>query len=458
MGGERQAGRAEQASEKSRITPEMLSDFLDTTPLDEDPKTESTYDELALLAEDMNEAGLEPKDLLNITHADFSYWQTAVKKKRIEVASDGKSHTVNDIEHIDNRGRKLQLRPKKEGVIDVSDWVVTPPPLKVYTTKSKPGKVRAEKVGVILADQQIDFREHRDGTLTPTHDPRAMDVALQITNDVQPDFIGSGGDEMDLSRLGRYKPDSVHFMSPYNLRRGVLATHAFYAQLRRDNENAIIKMASSNHHQRWVDFFLANAAELMEVRPADDPNGLPLLSLERALGLKALEIDYVAGYDAAVVRINERLVMIHGNKSVNNGSTAHEYLKEFIDESVLFNHTHRIERAMKSHKGRIIQAISSGCLASAMGSVPSFHNDVDTGGEIVPRQENWQNGISVVHYTEGNGPFQVEQILIDHNDGYKAVYNGKTYYPRSQDERTWERFEEGLRIREFPASPPQRVA
>lgn len=438
------------ATNPEGITPEMLMNYFDTTPLDDDPGTEDVLSEMSALAEDMNSAGIHPKDLLNIPRADFSFWETTVKKKRIEVGTDGKSHTVNDIETIPNRGRKFQVRPRKDGVIDVSDWLVAPPPLKVYKTVSSPKKVRAEKVAVSKADEQIDFREHRDGTLTPTHDPRAMDVALQITKDIQPDLIVSGGDEIDLARLGRFKPDSVHFMSPQNLRRAVLATHAYFAQYRRDNENAAIKIVSSNHWERYVNFFLATAPEVVEIRPADDPDGMPLVSLERALALKALDIDFIAGYDAARYRINDRLVTIHGNKSVNNGSTAHEYLKEFLDESVLFNHTHRIERAMKSHKGRIIQSISSGCLASVMGSVPSFHNAVDTGGEIVPQQENWQNGISVVHYTEGNGPFSVEQIPIDHNNNYRAVYNGKTYYPRPQAQRTWEQFEPGLKIRQFP--------
>lgn len=434
------------------ITAEMLANYFDTSPLDDNPGTEDTLAEMALLAEDMNAQGLQPKDLLNIPRADFSYWQTAVKKKSLVVGEDGKSHTVNDIEIVPQRGRKFQLRPRKDGVIDVNEWITTPPPLKVFTTKPSPKKVRSERVAVSVADQQIDYRLHRDGTITPTHDPRAMDVALQITKDIQPDLIVSGGDEIDLSRLSRFKPDSVHFMSPQNLRMGVLGTHSYFAQMRRDNQNADIKMLSSNHAERWINFFMNVAPEITEVRPADDPEGLPLVSLERALGLKALEVDYIAGYDAAVLPINDRLVTIHGNKSVNNGSTAHKYLDEFLDQSVLFNHTHRIERAMKSHKGRIIQAMSSGCLASVMGSVSSFHNAVDTMGEVVPQQENWQNGMSVIHYTEGNGPFTVEQILIDHNDGYKAIYNGKEYRPRAQSERTWEQFEPGLRIREFPVT------
>lgn len=439
------------------ITPEMLMNYFDTSPLDDDPLTESTFTEMVALAQDMSAHGLTAKDLLNIPRADFSFWETAVKKKRIEVGEDGKSHTVNDIEVMPQRGRKIQLRPKKDGVIDTSEWITTPPPLKMYGTKPSPKKNRADRLAVSFADEQIGFREHRDGTLTPSHDPRAMDVALQITKDLQPDLFVSGGDESDMSRLGKYKLDSVHYQGPQNLRLEILATHAFLGQIRRDNQNAEMKMLSSNHLQRWIDFFNNFAPEVTEIRPADDPNGMPLVSLERALALKALDIEFVAGYKAAVYHINDRLVTIHGDKSVNNGSTAHEYLKDFLDESVLFNHTHRIERAMKSHKGRVIQAMSSGCLSSVVGAVPSFHNAVDTMGEVVQQQENWQNGMSVIHYTEGNGPFEVEQILIDHNNGYRAEYGGKTYYPRPQFQRTWEQFEPGLEIREFPG-PIKEVA
>lgn len=441
--------RPEIAVDRPLITADILMGYLDISPLRNDPDIEDVQGELAALADDMNRNGFAPSDMMNLTKAEFSFWQTTLKQRKI-VEVNGKQEVVHEVHTVPNRARKYQLRPRAD-TIDASEFIITPPPLKVFTTRPHARKLRHEKVAIDLPDIQYDLREHRDGTLTPVHDPRAIDVALQITKDVQPDLIISGGDEVDLAALSRFKPDSTHFMSPSNLRRAVLGMHAILAQIRTDSPNASIQMLSSNHAERWVNHWLALAPELVEVRPADDPEGLPLVSLERALGLKALDINYIAGYNAASYHVNDRLITFHGDKSKNNGSTAQEYLREHVDESVMFHHTHRIEREVKSHKGRIIQAFSNGCLASTQGAVPSYHNSVDTMGEVVPQQENWQNGLGVVHYTEGNGAFSVEQIVIDHNDGYRAWYGGKWYAPRPQAQRTWEQFEPHLSIREFPA-------
>lgn len=447
----------EDQPEKRAITASLLAHYFDFTPLDDAPDIDNPLDELQLLADDMNAQGLTPFDLLSVPRASFSYWETAVKKKRIEVGEDGKSHTVNDIEVVPSRARRYDIRPQTRDV-DLSEFIITPPPVNIRKTQSKPRKVRHEKVLVDLPDIQYALREHRDGSFTPVHDPRAIDVALQITKDIQPDVIVSGGDELDLPELGRFDADSTHFMGPHSVRRSVLGLHRLMAQLRADNQNAEIPMVSSNHVERWDKFWLKHAPHLAEVRPADDPEGYPLLSIERALGLKALDIDYIAGYAAAMYRVNDRLITFHGDKSKNNGSTAQEYLKAFPDQSVMFHHTHRMEREMRTLGGRVIQAFSNGCLANTQGAVPSYHNAVDTHGEIVPHQENWQNGIGVVHYTEGNGAFHVEQVAIDHNDGYRAFYDGKWYEPRPQAERTWEQFEPGLTIREYPAALEVRNA
>jgi hypothetical protein len=445
-------------NEGEEITAESLRHYFSPEDLERlgmDPEVEDINIELNALADDMNLRGQKISDLFATPHADFSFWETGIKEKSLVTGEDGKSHTVNKIIVVPSRARRYRVRPQTRG-IDVASLITPAATIKMYGTKSTARKVRKEKIAVDLPDIQFALRLMKDGSFTPVHDPRAMDVALQISKDVQPDLIVSGGDETDLPELSSFTADSTHFMHPKSIDYGFRGTHSFLAQVRTDNPNAQIEMLGSNHLDRYIAFMLKNAPQLFEMTDVNDPDGPPLWSVERRLGLKALGINFNSGYKASFYQINDRLITLHGDKAKSGGSTAHEYLKEFTNQSVMFHHTHRMERAIRTHRdtmkvgGKTIQAFSNGCLASISGSVPSGKTAVTTMGDVVQNTQDWQNGMGIVHYTEGNGAFHVEQIVIDHTDGYRAHYNGKTYTPRPSAERKWEHFTEGMVINEFP--------
>lgn len=44
--------------------------------------------------------------------------------------------------------------------------------------------------------------------------------------------------------------------------------------------------------------------------------------------------------------------------------------------------------------------------------------------------EDWQQGLAVVSYRDGDEPFSLEGIYIDTMSGHRAVYGGKVYRAR----------------------------
>ena len=93
-----------------------------------------------------------------------------------------------------------------------------------------------------------------------------------------------------------------------------------------------------------------------------------------------------------------------------------------------FGHVHRrewAERTRQTYDGpRTICAISPGCLCLTNGGVPSTKGGIDVRGNPVASVEDWQNGILVVRYEDGDGRFIPEQVPII--DGW-TLYHGKEF-------------------------------
>lgn len=299
-------------------------------------------------------------------------------------------------------------------------------PTIIRPSRAKPRK-RTDKLLADIGDLQFGYRRHIDGTLEPLHDPKAVDVALQVIKDQQPDVIILGGDELDLPELSKYPQDSRHFVDTFQT--SIDGLHKLLAQLRADNPNAEIVNLPSNHIERLGKFVMKNAFQLFGVRRANMPQEFSSISYPYLLRLDELDIRYDGGYPAHMHPINDRLVTIHGDKSNARGSTAAQYLSYF-ERSVMFHHTHRQESLTRTTQlGRYVTAFSFGALVRNDGAVPSVRSAVDERDRVVPNVMNWQNGIGFVEYREGDYPFQQHPILIDPNDGYEVKFDGKVYTP-----------------------------
>ena len=305
------------------------------------------------------------------------------------------------------------------------EWPVIQPGPAIKLPKSSATKSKASlKNCVVLPDMQIGYFKGKDGSLEPTHDEGAIALSLEIVSDIKPELLVLVGDNLDLPELGKYR------LSPafqQTTQASVDRATEICAALRAAAPGAEIKWLAGNHEERLTNFMLDNAAAAFGIRVGSRPDSWPVLSIPSLCRLDDFDIEYLAGYPASCVWINEHIKVIHGDLVRSGGSTAHAYLnREKV--SVLYGHIHRREWAEMTREDydgpRTVIAASPGCLARIDGAVPSTKGGTDLDGRPLKRHENWQQGLSVVQYEEGDGKFNLEMVTI--RDGW-AMYRGREY-------------------------------
>jgi len=342
--------------------------------------------------------------------------------KRVSVYQSLTKNDAGEAEIHDLFG--IQISPKFESG---PEWpVVQPGPV----VKVPPTKVKASKSDfktcVVLPDMQIGYYRNAAGDLESTHDEEAMDIALQITAQVNPDMIVMVGDNLDLPEFGRYRLSNAYALTT---QASIDRATTLCAQLRAAAPNAVIYWISGNHEERLVNYVIDNAKAAMGLKRGNTPEGWPVLSVPYLCRFDSYDINYVPGYPAGQVWVNQRLRIIHGDKVRSNGSTAHAYLNS-QKTSVVYGHIHRREWAEKSREdwdgAKTIMAASPGTLAKCSGAVPSTKGGIDLDGRPLTIVEDWQQGLAVINYEEGDGEFWYEQIAI-HNR--RAFYQGRVFSP-----------------------------
>ena len=319
----------------------------------------------------------------------------------------------------------IQFNPKwAEG----PDWpVVQPgPSIKLPVRKVIQSNTEGYKVAVILPDMQIGYYRNADGSLEPTHDEEALSISMAIIKKLNPDRIIMVGDNLDFPEFGKYRLSPAYAITT---QASIDRATTLCAELRAVAPNAVIDWISGNHEERLVNFILDNAKVSFGLRRGNTPDSWPCLSVPYLCRFNDYGVNYVAGYPAGQVWINQRLKVIHGNKVRSNGSTAHAYLND-SKVSVIYGHIHRREWAERSREdwdgAKTIMAASPGTLARCDGAVPSTKGGMDLDGRPMTIVEDWQQGLAVVSYEDGEGAFWYEQIPI-HNK--TAFFRGKVYSP-----------------------------
>lgn len=320
----------------------------------------------------------------------------------------------------------IQLSPKFE---QGPEWpVVQPgPTVKLPPLRIKPSKSDL-KTCVILPDMQIGYyRKNLEG-LESTHDEDAISIALGVLMKVNPDKVVMVGDNLDLPEFGKYRLSSAYALTT---QASIDRATTLCAEIRAAAPRAEIYWISGNHEERLVNYVLDNAKAAFGLRRGNTPDSWPILSIPYLCRFDDYGINYVPGYPAGQVWVNQRLRVVHGDRVRSNGSTAHAYLNS-QKTSVVYGHIHRREWAERSREdwdgAKTIMAASPGTLAKTSGEVPSTKGGIDLDGRPLTIVEDWQQGLAVVHYEEGDGEFWYEQVAI-HNK--RAFYQGNIYTPTS---------------------------
>jgi len=305
------------------------------------------------------------------------------------------------------------------------EWpVIQPGPTIKLPKGSTTKKKTALKTCVVLPDMQIGYFRNREGELEATHDERAIAIALAITKDINPEMVVMVGDNLDLPELGKYR------LSPafqQTTQASIDRATEICAETRAAAPNAQISWLAGNHEERLTSFMLDNAMAAFGIRQGKHPESWPVLSIPNLCRLDDFGIEYLSGYPASMVWINEHIKVIHGDLVRSGSSTAMAYLKrEKI--SVIYGHIHRREWAEMTREDydgpKTVTAASPGCLARIDGAVPSTKGGTDLDGRPLKRYENWQQGLAVVQYEEGDGKFNMEMVTI--REGW-SLYRDKEY-------------------------------
>lgn len=317
--------------------------------------------------------------------------------------------------------------PKWQPVQQAAPTVVTP-------KERTPALISSDwKVAVALPDPQIGYRRYEDGSLDPFHDEAAMDVALQIVglDHGHPlDQVINLGDFLDLPMYGTYEQEAVFAMTA---QKAIDRGHMFLAQQRAEaGKDARIILLEGNHDKRLSRFINTNAAAAYGLKVANMPESWPVNSLQNLLRCDELGVEFIDGYPAAAHWINKRLRAMHGDRANASGSTAAQYTNSNPNISTVFGHTHRMEQQSKTifDRDQAIKSVafSPGCLCRVDGAVPSVKGGVDVKGQALQYFENWQQGVSVIFFKDGDDDsFHFDQVHIHRG---KTMYRGQEIHSK----------------------------
>jgi predicted phosphodiesterase len=377
-------------------------------------KKELAKSRLGKIADLLENSGIDPEEIGAIEKVRISEWQGITKNEEGEAE-------IHDL-----GGISVVIAP---AWADGPEWPVVqqaaPVAVKTPPKSKKPTKPRY-KTCVVLPDPQIGYRMYDDGTMDPFHDEESMAVALQILADVDADLIVNLGDFLDFAEFGKFEMEPAFAKTS---QAGVDRGHKFLCQQRQIAPDADIILLEGNHDRRLQKAVTTNTVAALHLKRAEVPEDWPVMSVPFLLRLNEdhLNVEYVGGYPAGIYWINQNLACIHGHTTRSRGST----VAAVVDDertSVIHGHIHRIELQHKTRRtfegAKRSLAASPGCLCRTDGAVPSTKGSTDPHGRPVNAVEDWQQGMAVVSYEEGDGNFDVELIPISRGE---AIFRGDYY-------------------------------
>ncbi|NCU38095.1 hypothetical protein EOL96_03520 [Candidatus Saccharibacteria bacterium] len=396
----------------------------------EAPATETEVD---VLQEALRKVGQDPD---RVGASGFITLKPKIDEDGAEVVDEnGNAVVVPTVTGLWIKTRTPGKAHAKDGLEDLAAQI-TPKSPRVYSVRTDYRRAtKKDKTAAVWSDVQFGYRDI-EGVMVPTHDPRALNVARQVIKYVQPDLLIDIGDALDLEALSHFKDDnrSKTLLRPTfaGFQRDVTAG------FRADNPNARYVWLEGNHEKRWFKQIYDRFPELADVYNVSPEGalGAQALSLQAILHLEKLGIEFLEGYPANRFMINERLYAMHGDATKGKDNTTNHYLHrgDMPTKSFLSGHTHRNESA--STRTRIDETTwvtreghSFGALCKLDGTVAGITSGRRLNGSNVVSTPNWQHGIGIVEYKEGDEPFDVHHVRIHTEDGYRAKFGGNTFYP-----------------------------
>lgn len=401
------------ASSAYGIDRRRIYEFIKQTPNISEVSNAPIENETSISSTTFSDLSVE--DILSRNGYSPSEWEVVSIRKNTWDDSSGKTHYQTKLHVI-----------KKE----IESKYILPRPINVTLNKRNtntnitPNKKSKIKCAVILPDMQCGFRRDiSNGSLSSTHDRRAMMVALKLIRYLNPDRVIMLGDNLDLAEMSTKYLTTPDFY--FTTQAALVELSWWLAEIRFINDNTKIDYIGGNHENRLNKYLNEKALSMYGLKAVNNLKGPPAMSIENLLSLDNMDIEYHQ-YPSGRVAINNNLICIHGEVAKGgSGSTVSEVVKS-ARVSTIQGHIHRHEVATKTtwdakDNFHMYTAASFGCLCKIdPGAVPGMLH-----------RQNWQQGIGVVWYEEdGAEQFRMEFVPII--DG-RAIYGDDIFESESEE-------------------------
>jgi hypothetical protein len=242
--------------------------------------------------------------------------------------------------------------------------------------------------------------EHR-----PFQDDYAIEIALQIVRDFNPDILVTGSDGVDFYNISKFDKNPLRMKT--GLQKEITDWQSGQRQWKDAAKNAVVKYIVGNHEDR-LRKYLWQHQEISDLDAVQLPNILGLASL-------GIEWETQKGLDAnREVVIENKVVIKHGGivRKFSAMSAKAELENERFSISVFTGHTHRGGVFYTRTRNGVVQAVECFCLC-------------DLNPEYV-RDPDWQHGIVLGEVVDGNVAVEPIPFLgTGHNE--RAIWRGREY-------------------------------
>ena len=214
---------------------------------------------LGRIADMLERKGIDPSEIGRVKR--ISLYQSLTK------GDDGEAE-VHDLAAI-------QFSPSWE---DGPQWPVIAqgPAVRIPPVKASKRKDREWKRAVILPDIQAGYFRLHDETLEAIHDERAIETALAVLKDADPDLVVLHGDNLDLAEMGKYMVTPAYARTT---QAAIDYMTLLCARLRHLAPHARIVWIAGNHEERLPKYIINNAVASFGLRRGGEPESWPVLSV-----------------------------------------------------------------------------------------------------------------------------------------------------------------------------------
>ncbi|RLI83490.1 MAG: hypothetical protein DRP01_09020 [Archaeoglobales archaeon] len=322
-----------------------------------------------------------------------------------------------------DRNKQIGIHP----LFQIKAWLVRRNPEPIFpivnpvsvsaTYRNPPKPTRSVKSALVITDPHFGYsRDIQNASLTPFHDRRVLDMALQIAEHVQPNRIDMLGDWLDMADWSDKFLRSPEFY--WTTQPALIEANWWNEQIRSVAPNAHISMHPGNHDERMNTAITTHLLAGYSLKSVDSE--FPAMGLPNLLSLESLGIEWTGNYPDDGDWLSDTLFLKHGDVARSgSGATGKAILSKAVTSTV-YGHIHRRELISKSiyerNSTRVITAFCPGCACHVDGRVPGHKT-----------AQEWQQGIALIEYTDTM--HTITPIAIEEG---RAIYNGELFEARDR--------------------------